>query len=200
MKAYNLGRQEFGDPQNTGKLPTRQEALELLGQWVPNPKLRLHMAQVGALMKAWAEKQGLSDQEILLWELTGLLHDADWERWPQEHCRKIVEYLEEMQYDPRLIRGIAFHGPRHFGVEPRSDLEKMVYAFDELSGFIHAVSLVRPEGYTGMKAKSVKKKLKDKSFAAQVNREDITDALERLGMSIDELLGFMIPLQAQVTL
>jgi predicted hydrolase (HD superfamily) len=200
MKAYNLGRQEFGDPQNTGKLPTRQEALELLGQWVPNPKLRLHMAQVGALMKAWAEKQGLSDQEILLWELTGLLHDADWERWPQEHCRRIVEYLEEKEYDPRLIRGIASHGPRHFGVEPQSDLEKMVYAFDELSGFIHAVSLVRPEGYTGMKAKSVKKKLKDKSFAAQVNREDIADALERLGISIDELLGFMIPLQAQVTL
>jgi predicted hydrolase (HD superfamily) len=175
-----LDRKKFGDSANAGRLMNIEEAHQLLGEWVTNERLQLHMRQVAALMKAWAvEREGADDQTALAWELAGLLHDADWEKFPESHCKKIIEELETRGIDPEVIHCIASHGPRYFGVEPETSMDKMIYVFDELSGFIHAAALIRPTGYQGMDTKSVLKKLKTPSFAAQVSREDISDAISR---------------------
>ncbi|RPD51075.1 HD domain-containing protein [Paracnuella aquatica] len=194
-----LGRTEFGNPADKDNVLTETEAFELLHQWVENDRLRLHMKQVAAVMKAWAlQREGLSENEAHKWWLAGLLHDADWEKHPTEHCRIIVEELERRHIDPSIIRCIASHGPRHFGVEPESSMEKMIYVFDELSGFIHAAALVRPQRYDGMDVKSVQKKLKTPAFAAQVSREDIADALGRTSLTLDEVIIFIIEHQQHV--
>ena len=195
-----LGRTEFGNPANAGNVLTETEALALLEEWVPNERLRLHMKQVGAMMKAWAlEKEQLSEEEAHKWWLAGLLHDADWEKYPDQHCRIIIEELERRQVDPSIIRCIASHGPRHFGVDPQSRMDHLIYAIDELSGFIHAAALIRPTRYEGMDVKSILKKLKTPSFAAQVSREDIDDALSRAGISLEEMVLFIITNQSSVT-
>lgn len=199
MPDYNLGRTEFGNPANAGNTMPLEEAHQLLAEWVPNERLRLHMKQVAAVMKAWAiEKEGANALTAQKWELAGLLHDADWEKFPNDHCRVIVEKLESMNIDPEIIHCIASHGPRYFGVEPVNKMDKMIYAFDELSGFIHAAALIRPTRYEGMDTKSVLKKLKNLSFAAQVNRDDITDALSRIDTSLEELIDFVIAHQQSV--
>jgi predicted hydrolase (HD superfamily) len=195
--SLKLDRQVFGDPANAGKVLSREEAERLLNEWVLNDRLKLHMHQVGHLMRNWAlERRGADEGEAWRWELAGLLHDADWDQWPDEHCRKIVQELERRQVDPEVIRAIASHGPAHFGVDPQTDMDKMLFAFDELSGFVHAYSLMRPEGYRGMEVKGVKKRLKDKAFAANVSREEIADAAQRAGLDLDELLRFIIAHQA----
>lgn len=194
-----LGRTHFGNPADAGKVLTEAEALAFLEAWVPNEKLRLHMKQVGAVMKAWAlEKEGLPEAEAHKWWLAGVLHDADWEKYPNDHCRVIVEELESRHIDPSVIQCIASHGPRHFGVEPQTTMDKMIYVFDELSGFIHAAALVRPQRYKGMDVKSVQKKLKTPAFAAQVSREDIQDALERSGLTLEVVIPFIIRHQQAV--
>lgn len=193
MLTHDLGRSEFGNPANAGKLMTKGEAEELLNNWVKNDRLRLHMMQVGHLMKMWAaEMENLPFHDQEKWQLAGMLHDADWDQWPAEHCKRIIEELETRAIDPEIIRAIASHGPRYFGVEPVTRMDKMLYAFDELSGFAHAYSLMRPGGYEGMEIKGVKKRLKDKTFAANVSRDDIQDASERAGISLDELIAFVI--------
>jgi predicted hydrolase (HD superfamily) len=194
-----LGRKEFGDPANAGNLMTIEEAGALLNEWVPNPRLQLHMRQVAAVMKAWAlEKEKADEKTALTWELAGLLHDADWEKYPEDHCRIIVEKLESMKMDPALIHCIASHGPAYFGVEPESKMDKMIYAFDELSGFIHASALIRPTRYEGLDSKSILKKLKTPSFAAQVSRADIQDAISRINHSLEEIIEFIIQHQKDV--
>jgi predicted hydrolase (HD superfamily) len=171
----------------------------LLHDWVENERLRLHMKQVGAVMKAWAlERERLPGEEAHKWWLAGLLHDADWEKYPNDHCRVIIEELEKRNIDPSIIQCIASHGPRHFGVEPQATMDKMIYVFDELSGFIHAAALIRPTRYEGMDVKSVLKKLKTPSFAAQVSREDIQDAVSRTPHSLDEIIDFILEHQADV--
>jgi predicted hydrolase (HD superfamily) len=193
-----LGRQAFGDPANKGNVLAKDEAQSLLESWVPNIKLRNHMYQVGYLLKCWAsEVEELSEAEQWKWQMTGWLHDADWDQWPEMHCQKIIEELENRNIDPDVIHAIASHGPLHFGVEPQSKLDKVLYAFDELSGFVHAYSLMRPEGYRGMEVKGVQKRLKDKTFAAQVSREDIADGALRLSMNVENLIAFVIRHQAQ---
>lgn len=188
-----LNRTSFGKPENTGNVLSRDEANGLLHEWVSNERLRLHMRQVANLMKKWSEeKEGLDEEGQWRWEMAGLLHDADWEKWPDEHCKKIIEELEARNVDPEIIRAIASHGPNHFGVEPETKMDKMLYAFDELSGFVHAYSLMRPESYVGMNIKGIKKRLKDKAFAAGVSREEVKDACERAGMELDEVLEFII--------
>ena len=175
---------------------SKEEANALLNDWVTNERLKLHMRQVGYLMKSWAaEVEQLEEADQWRWEMAGLLHDADWDQWPEQHCRKIIEELEARQIDPEIIRAIASHGPNHFGVEPQTKMDKMLYAFDELSGLIHAYSLMRPEGYAGMELKGVKKRLKEKSFAANVNRDEIADALNRAGLDLDQLIPFIIAKQ-----
>ncbi len=188
----NLGRSEFGNPKNVGNVLPEGEAFELLNSWVKNEKLIVHMRQVAHLMKSYAKEKGYDESTQYRWFLAGLLHDADWDQWPDLHCKKIIEELESRQVDPEIISAIASHGPRYFGVEPKSEMDKMLYAFDELSGFVHAYSLMRPTGYEGMEIKGVKKRLKDKTFAAQVSREDIRDGSERAGMSVEELIQFVI--------
>jgi predicted hydrolase (HD superfamily) len=195
--SLKLERSTFGDIANRGKTLTREEAETLLNSWVLNDRLKLHMHQVGHLMKSWAiEKRGADDAEAWRWEMAGLLHDADWDQWPDQHCKKIIEELESRGVDPEIIRAIASHGPAHFGVEPETDMDKMLFAFDELSGFIHAYSLMRPEGYVGMEVKGVKKRLKDKAFAANVSREEIADAAARANMDLDSIITFIINHQA----
>jgi predicted hydrolase (HD superfamily) len=200
MSVHQLGRSVFGNPANTGNVMSLEEAHTLLNEWVPNEKLRLHMKQVAAVMKAWAiEKEGTDALTALKWELAGLLHDADWEVYPDSHCRVIIEKLEAMNIDPDIIHCIASHGPKYFGVEPVNQMDKMIYAFDELSGFVHASALIRPTRYEGMDVNSVKKKLKNLAFAAQVNRDDITDALSRIEVSLEELIAFVIEHQKNVS-
>jgi predicted hydrolase (HD superfamily) len=195
-----LGRSTFGDPKNSGNLMHMEEAHVMLNEWVTNDRLRLHMKQVAAVMKAWAlEKENAAEHTALKWELAGLLHDADWEKYPDDHCRIIIEELEKRNIDPEVIHCIASHGPNYFGVEPESKMDKMIYAIDELSGFIHAVSLIRPTRYEGLESKSVLKRLKTPSFAAQVSREDIQDAVSRIDVSLDELIEFIIMHQKAVT-
>ena len=194
-----LGRSTFGDPANAGNVLSKDEALELLYSWVENDRLRLHMKQVAAVMKAWAlERENLSEEEAHQWWLAGLLHDADWEKFPTDHCRVIVEELERRHLDPAIIHCIASHGPRHFGVEPQNKMDKMIYVFDELSGFIHAAALIRPARYEGMDVKSIQKKLKTPSFAAQVSRDDIQDALSRISTPLEEIIDFIIQHQKEV--
>src|SRR5688572_27549506 len=197
--SHQLGRNNFGDPVNAGNLLSIEEAHLLLNEWVPNERLRLHMKQVAAVMKAWAvERENADEQTALKWELAGLLHDADWEKHPDDHCRIIIEELERRNIDPEVIHCIASHGPRYFGVEPNNTMDKMIYVFDELSGFIHASALIRPTRYDGMDVKSVMKKLKTPSFAAQVNRDDITDAISRINTPLEEIIEFIIPRQKDV--
>jgi predicted hydrolase (HD superfamily) len=194
--SLKLNRTSFGDPKNKGNVLTREEATNLLSDWVKNERLQLHMKQVGHLMKCWAqEKEGLSEADQWRWEMAGVLHDADWDQWPDEHCKKIIEELEARNIDPEIIRAIASHGPNHFGVEPETKMDKMLYAFDELSGLIHAYSLMRPEGYGGMELKGVKKRFKEKSFAANVNRDEIMDAMNRAGVDLDSFVPFIIEKQ-----
>ena len=195
MTSYdlNLGRTEFGNIANAGRLMPIGEARELLKDWVANEKLQLHMEQVAALMKAWAlEKENADPQTAQAWELAGLLHDADWEKYPDKHCKMIIEELERRNIDPAVIHCIASHGPKYFGVEPESKMDRMIYVFDELSGFVHAAALIRPNRYEGMDEKSVLKKLKTVSFAAQVNREDISDAISRIDQSLEEIIRFIL--------
>ncbi len=188
-----LNRTFFGKAEDKGNVLSREDANALLREWVPNERLRLHMRQVASLMKHWAEeKEGLDEAGQWRWEMAGLLHDADWDQWPDQHCKKIIEELEAKNVDPEIIRAIASHGPNHFGVEPETKMDKMLYAFDELSGFVHAYSLMRPEGYVGMNLKGIKKRLKDKAFAAGVSREEVHDACEKAGMELDDVLGFII--------
>ncbi len=197
--SHQLGRNSFGDPANAGQLMTIEEAHALLNEWVPNERLRLHMKQVAAVMKAWAiGKENADAQTALKWELAGLLHDADWEKYPEEHCRIIIEELEKRNIDPEVIHCIASHGPGYFGVEPNNTMDKMIYAFDELSGFVHAAALIRPGRYEGLEVKSVLKRLKSPAFAAQVSREDINDAISRINYSLEEIIQFIIDHQKNV--
>ena len=195
-----LGRSVFGDPKNSGNLMSIEEAHQLLNEWVPNERLRLHMKQVAAVMKAWAiEKENADATTALKWELAGLLHDADWEKHPNDHCRIIIEELEKRNIDPEVIHCIASHGPKYFGVEPQNKMDKMIYVFDELSGLVHAYSLMRPEGYDAMEVKGIKKRLKEKSFAANVSRDDINDAFSRIEHSPEEIMQFIIDHQRDVS-
>ena len=195
-----LNRNDFGDAANSGNVLSKDEANQLLNDWVVNDKLRTHMKQVAHLMRSWAaEREQSSEDDQWRWEMAGLLHDADWDQWPELHCKKIIEELEHRNIDPEIIHAIASHGPNHFGVAPETNMDKMLYTFDELSGLIHAYSLMRPAGYDGMELKGVKKRLKEKSFAANVSREEINDACARAGLSLDEVIGFIISHQGDVS-
>ena len=199
MLTHALNRTTFGDQKNAQNVLTETEAHQLLTDWVKNERLQLHMKQVGYLMKCWAaEKENLDSKDQWRWEMAGLLHDADWDQWPEQHCKKIIEELESRNVDPEIIHAIASHGPSYFGVQPETKMDKMLYAFDELSGFIHAYSLMRPNGYDGMEVKGVKKRLKDKTFAANVSRDDIQDAAQRAEISLEDLIIFAIIHQASV--
>jgi putative nucleotidyltransferase with HDIG domain len=170
---------------------SREEAWTLLCQWTNSASLRRHMLAVEGAMRAYAPRFG-GDPE--LWGLTGLLHDLDYERYPDletGHPRYAMRELEENGYPPELVRAVASHAS-YLGVSRDSDMEKALFAVDELCGFVLAVAYVRPEGLTGMTPKSVKKKLKQPSFAAAVNREELREGAEALGVDFDEHLQIVI--------
>ncbi len=170
---------------------SRAEAWTLLCQWTESDSLRRHMLAVEAAMRAYAPRFG-GDPE--LWGVTGLLHDLDYERYPDldtGHPRFALKELEAHGYPPELIRAIASHAD-FMGVPRETSMEKTLFAVDELSGFILACAYVRPEGLVGMTPKSVKKKMKSPSFAAAVSRDDLRSGAEELGVDFDEHVATVI--------
>jgi len=170
---------------------SREEALSLLQEYNENPALVQHGIQVGACMAHFAEKAG---EDVERWEVLGILHDLDYEKYPDEHCHKAAEIMRERGYDEEMIRAMMSHA---WGictdVEPLSPMEKTLYAVDELSGLVNACVLVRPsKSVMDLEVKSVKKKFKQKSFAAGVDRETVKKGAEMLGMSLDELIADVI--------
>jgi putative nucleotidyltransferase with HDIG domain len=166
---------------------SRDHALALLGEWVQSDSLRRHCLAVGAAMRAQARGRG-GDEE--LWGLCGLLHDLDYDRYPDPrtgHPRLAMAELERLGYPQELIRAIASHAD-YLGVPRESEMERALAAVDELCGFILACAYVRPSGIHGMTAESVRKKLKQPSFAAAVNRDDITRGAAELGVELDQLI------------
>ena len=175
----------------------REEAWALLTEWVESPSLRRHCQAVEAGMLAYADRAGLSGEERELWGVTGLLHDADYERFPDMddaengHPRSIMRELEARDAPPEMVRAIATHAD-YLGVPRESDMEKTLAAVDELSGFLVACAAVRPEGINGLTPKSVKKKLKQPSFAAAIGRDELREGAEELGIDFDEHVAFVI--------
>jgi putative nucleotidyltransferase with HDIG domain len=172
-------------------LPPREDALALLHEWVVGEPLRRHCRAVEAAMRDQARRRG-GDEE--LWGLTGLLHDLDYERYPDletGHPRYGMAELERAGYPAELVRAVASHAD-YLGVSRDSEMERALAAVDELSGFVLACAYVRPEGFSGMGPKSVRKKLKQPSFAAAVNREDVSRGAEELDVELDELIAQVI--------
>lgn len=171
-------------------LPNREQTQQLMAQYIKNPALQHHCQMVAAAMESCAQSLG---EDVELWYAAGLLHDLDWEMFPDEHPMKAVnELLPAAGYPPELIEAVKAHGPQITGKEPSTTMEKYLFACDELSGLMHAVSLMRPNGFADMKYKSVKKKLKDRSFAANVSREDITKGFELIAKEPQEHVEFLI--------
>jgi putative nucleotidyltransferase with HDIG domain len=167
----------------------REESWRLLCEWTESDSLRKHMLAVEAAMRAYARKFGEDEEK---WGITGLLHDMDYEKHPTpaEHPMTGVLELESRGYPEDALEAIKGHAD-YLNVPRETLLAKTLYAVDELSGFITACALVRPEGLEGLKAKSVRKKMKQKSFAANVSREDITRGAEELGVDLNEHIDFV---------
>ncbi len=160
-------------------MPDRNDAVALLEEWVQNEGLRKHMYSVEAAVRHYARMRG-ADEEI--WGLAGLLHDLDWEKDPDQHPLTAVEHLRSLGYPEEVLQAILAHRSEFTGVEPKSDLEKVLVACDELSGLVFATCLVRPTGIDDLKPKSVTKKLKDKTFAAGVSRDEVARGIELIGL------------------
>jgi len=172
-------------------MPDREDALKLLKKYNTNPALVQHGLQVEACMRHFARKAGEDEER---WGITGLLHDLDYERYPNEHCHKAAEIMREHGYDEEIIRAMMSHG---YGIvtdiEPLSLMEKTLYAVDELSGLVNACVLVRPsKSIMDLSVKSVRKKFKQRSFAAGVNRDIVTQGAEMLGMDLNDLIAEVI--------
>ena len=160
-------------------MPDRADALALVEQWVGSVNLRKHMLAVEAAVRHYARMRG-GDEET--WGLAGLLHDMDWERHPDEHPRKAVAELRAGGYPAEVIHAILAHRPDFTGVQPETELDRVLFACDELAGLVHATCLVRPTGIDDLTPKSVTKKLKDKAFAAGVSRDEVAKGVELIGL------------------
>ncbi len=175
---------------------SRTEAWALLCEWTESDSLRRHMLAVEAAMRAYAPRFG---GDVELWGLTGLLHDLDYERHPDlgtGHPRFAMRELQERGYPPELVRAVASHAD-FMDVPRENDMERVLFAVDELSGFILACAYVRPEGLVGMTPKSVKKKMKAPSFAAAVSRDDLRNGAAALGVDFDEHVEIVIAALAE---
>src|SRR4051794_908211 len=179
--------------------PTRDEAWDLVCEWIQSDSLRKHLLGVEAAMVAYGRERG-GDEE--LWAVTGLVHDLDYERFPDlddaenGHPRTALRLFAELGWPQEVIDAVAGHAT-FLGVPRETDLAKTLFAVDELSGFVAACALVRPTGIEGMAPKSVKKKLKQPSFAAGVNREEVRRGAEELGVDFDEHVAFVIEAMAE---
>ena len=170
---------------------SRDESWTLFCDWTQSDSLRRHVLAVEAAMRAYARRFG-EDEE--LWGITGLLHDLDYERYPDleaGHPRHALAELARLGFPPEVVRAVASHADR-MGVPRQSRMEKALYAVDELTGFVAAVAYVRPEGIHGMTPKSVRKKMKQPSFAAAVDRDELRAGAEDLGVDFDEHVAFVV--------
>ncbi len=171
----------------SSNIPTREEALALLKQYNKNESLVKHALAVEGVMRYMARKRGGDEEK---WGVIGLIHDLDYEQFPDQHCKKTEEILKENNWPEEYIRAVVSHG---WGicsdVKPESDMEKVLYAIDELTGLVVTSALVRPsKSVMDMKAKSVKKKWKQKQFAAGVDRSIIERGAEMMGVELSELI------------
>lgn len=169
---------------------TRELAIEQLWAWTTNPSLLNHARAVEIVMRRAAGRYGGEAADEETWGLAGLLHDADYERWPEEHPRRIVAWLKDRGQE-ELAYAVSAHYTK-WNVPPRSPLDRALLGCDELTGFVIACCLVRPDGISSLKPKSVKKKLKDKAFAAKVDREEIRSGVGSLGVELDDHIQFVI--------
>ncbi len=161
-------------------MPSRSDAVALLEEWVESEALRKHMYAVEAAVRHYARLEG-EDEET--WGLAGLLHDLDWERFPDEHPHPGVARLRELDYPEPVVRAILAHAyPDRSDVVPETPLDKVLYACDELCGLVYACCLVRPNGIDDLRPKSVVKKLKDKAFAAGVHRDAVQRGLDLIDL------------------
>jgi putative nucleotidyltransferase with HDIG domain len=169
--------------------PSRDEAWDLVCEWTQSESLRKHMLGVETAMRAYARKFG-EDEE--LWRVTALLHDFDYEMHPtlDKHPQDGAPILREEGYPEEVVEGVLSHA-EHLGLPRDTPLKKTLFACDELSGFIHACGLVRPDGIDTLEPKSVRKKLKQPSFASGVNRDDVYKGAELLGVELNEHIAFV---------
>jgi putative nucleotidyltransferase with HDIG domain len=170
---------------------TREQAWELFCEWTASPSLRKHVVAVEVSMRAYARRFGADEDE---WGLVGLLHDLDYERFPDAetgHPRMGMEELERRGFSPEFVRAVASHAD-YLEVSRDTPMEKTLYAVDELSGFVMACAYVRPQGIEGLTPKSVKKKMKATAFAAAVDRESMRHGAEELGVDFDEHVAFVV--------
>ncbi|MEO1023218.1 MAG: HD domain-containing protein [Bacteroidota bacterium] len=173
--------------------PTREDSLILLHHYIKNDALIHHCKMVAKALEAYAQELGKDDDEVDVWWTAGLLHDLDWEQYPEEHPHKAVnEILPEKGYESRILDAIRAHAPERTGKQPETELERYLFACDELSGFMHAVALMRPTGFDGMKISSVNKKLKTLKFAENVPREDIRNGASLINKELNEHIQFLI--------
>jgi predicted hydrolase (HD superfamily) len=169
---------------------TYEQAEQKLYEWTESPALRNHARAVEAAMRQAAHRYGGGEPDELRWAITGLLHDADYDRWPDEHPRLIVAWLQE-QGEPEIAQAVLAHFDTS-AIPELTILDKALLACDELAGFVMACCLVRPDGINSLAPSSVKKKLKDKGFAAKINRDDVYQGAERLGANLDEHIQLVI--------
>lgn len=170
---------------------TRDEALELLKEYNESDALVKHGLAVEGVMRHFACKYGEDEEK---WGIVGLLHDLDYEKYPDQHCVKVQEIMQERDIDPEIIRAVASHG---YGIcvdiEPQSQMEKVLYTIDELTGLVNATAIMRPsKSVLDLETKSVKKKFKSKGFAAGVDREIIKKGCERLEMDLGDVIEEVI--------
>ncbi len=171
-------------------IPTRDEAMELLKEYNTDPFHIKHALIVEGVMKYFARKLGYGDEEEF-WGLVGLLHDLDFEKYPDEHCIREQEIMRERGIDERIIRATASHGyDITVDIRPEHEMEKVLYATDELTGLIGAVAIMRPsKSVDDLELKSVKKKYKNAKFAAGCSREVIEKGAEMLGWTLEDLIS-----------
>lgn len=173
------------------KTLTRDEAVALLKEYNESDALVKHGLAVEGVMRHFARKYGEDEEK---WGIVGLLHDLDYEKYPDQHCVKVQEIMQERDIDPEIIRAVASHG---YGIcvdiEPQSQMEKVLYTIDELTGLVNATAIMRPsKSVLDLETKSVKKKFKSKGFAAGVDREIIKKGCERLEMDLGDVIEEVI--------
>jgi predicted hydrolase (HD superfamily) len=169
---------------------TRDDAWTLLTEWTKGDSLRRHARAVELVMRAAVPRYGGAEAEVEAWGIAGMLHDADYEAWPDEHPHRIVAWLRE-RGEGALAHAISAHYTK-WNVPYQSALDRALLACDEPTGFVMACCLVRPDGIASLEVSSVKKRLKDKRFAATVDRGEVTAGAELLGVSLDEHLAFIV--------
>ena len=169
---------------------TRDEAWTHLCAWTETDALRKHARAVEVVMRAAAHRYGAGAADEEAWGIAGMLHDADYEKWPEDHPKRIVAWLEA-RGEAAIAHAVSAHYT-HWGVSYDSALDKALLACDELTGFVGACCFVRPAGIRSLGASSVKKKLKDKAFAAKVDRQEVKIGAEMLGVELGEHVEFVI--------